>query len=281
MQPSRAAKRFLRKWLVDGALRVVADPVYRIVVSCELGLERARDRASALPDDDTRLGELTVLIKTFERPRVLERLVASIRRFYPRLAILIVDDSRNPVAPEGVDTLALPYDSGLSAGRKAGLERIATRYFLLLDDDFVFYRGTDVVSALAVMERCPEIDILGGEVVDLPFYSTLDYRSGGLYPTASESLRPPGTLVGGLPAHDKVANFFIGRTERVRLVDWDPALRIMEHADFFTRAKGKLLTVFDERLKVLHARTFFDRPYMNRRQDYDEAVAILKARYRF
>lgn len=277
MQPSRATKRFFRKSLVDGPLRVVASPVYRAVVAGELALERHRDR-SAKPSEGA-LGELTVLVKTFERPRVLRRLVASIRRFYPRLTVLVVDDSREPTALEGVETLKLPFDSGLSAGRKAGLERVATRYFLLLDDDFVFFRETLLAPAIAAMEKHSEIDILGGEVIDLPFYSTHDYRAGGLYPTPSESLRRPGTLVGGLPAYDQVANFFIGRTERVRLVDWDPALRIMEHADFFTRAKGKLLTVFDERLKVLHARTLFDRSYMDRRQDYDRALAVLKERY--
>jgi hypothetical protein len=120
---------------------------------------------------------------------------------------------------------------------------------------------------------------MGGEVVDIPFYITHDYREGFLYPTEAAPVRPAGALVGGLPVYDKVANFFIGRTDRVRLVDWDPELRLLEHADFFTRAKGTLLTVFNAELKILHARTFFDRAYLSRRRDYAAAERILEKRY--
>ena len=37
--------------------------------------------------------QVTVLVKTFERPRSLDRLVRSIRRFCPRLRVIVGDDS--------------------------------------------------------------------------------------------------------------------------------------------------------------------------------------------
>ena len=37
--------------------------------------------------------DVTVLVKTFERPEALRRLVTSIRRFYKRMPIVVVDDS--------------------------------------------------------------------------------------------------------------------------------------------------------------------------------------------
>ena len=66
---------------------------------------------------------------------------------------------------------------------------------------------------------------------------------------------PPGSFINGLPVYNKVANFYIGRTERIRLVGWNPALKRLDHADFFTRALGILTTVFNPNLKCLHAQT--------------------------
>lgn len=277
MHLSGRQKYFLRKWFLDGPLRAAAAPVYRVAIPLELALERALDSQS--PTERGDVSNVTALIKTFERPPVVERLVASIRRHYPELKVIVVDDSRNPVPLPGVETVVLPCDSGLSAGRREGLSRVNTRYFVLLDDDFIFCRDTRLEPALELMERFSEIDIMGGEVVDLPFYVTHDYRQGFLYPTEASSVMPPGSLVGGLPVYNKVANFFIGRTDRVRLVNWDPELRLLEHADFFTRAKGTLLTVFNERLRILHARTLFDRAYTARRSDYAAVARILEKRY--
>ncbi len=56
-------------------------------------------------------------------------------------------------------------------------------------------------------------------------------------------------------------------------------LKRMEHADFFTRAKGVLLTTFDRSFCVLHARTPFDEAYMRKRLDLDEARAIVRQKY--
>jgi glycosyltransferase involved in cell wall biosynthesis len=89
---------------------------------------------------------VTVLIKTFERPDCLRRLVASIRRFYPRIPILVVDDSREPLdlVREGVTRyLHEPYNS-LSSGRNFGLRHVETPYVLVIDDDMVFGRKTDI-----------------------------------------------------------------------------------------------------------------------------------------
>jgi hypothetical protein len=75
-------------------------------------------------------------------------------------------------------------------------------------------------------------------------------------------------------------NFIIGRAERVRLVDWTPSLKRLDHADFFTRAKGVLTTVFNAHLKCLHAQTPFAREYMAYREDFLLDNAVLQHRYR-
>lgn len=128
---------------------------------------------------------------------------------YPRLRIIVVDDSRRPTDAEGVETVVLPYDSGVSAGRREGLRRVSTKYVINLDDDYIFYRQTDLASALSIMESYPEIDIMGGEVIYLPFFKRIDYSKTTLYPTDAAPTLRPGSSIGGLPVYDKVANFFI------------------------------------------------------------------------
>jgi hypothetical protein len=223
--------------------------------------------------------QLTALIKTFERPRILRRLVASIKRLYPALRIVVVDDSREPSPIVGVETIVMPYDSGISAGRNEGLRHVTTPYVLVLDDDFIFYRHTRLIPALRLMERHPQVDIMGGQLVDLPFYRARRLPEGAIFPTTATPLAPLGSFSGGLRVVDKVSTFYVARTDRLAVVPWDPRLKRIDHADFFTRALGVLTTVFKPDLKCLHARTPFDDAYMSKRLDLEASFQVLEERY--
>ncbi|MBI4966380.1 MAG: glycosyltransferase [Desulfomonile tiedjei] len=255
--------------------------LYDLTIMLELALEQALDLVHPVggKHHQAAVGDLTAIVKTFERPLVLRRLLKSIERRYPHLRVIVVDDSRDPkILPES-HTIVLPYDSGVSAGRSEALGHVTTKYVLVLDDDFVFYRHTSLETSLEIMEHHPGIDIMGGEVVDLPFFETADYSREGLFPTDAEATMPAGSSIGGLPVYDKVANFFIARTDRIRLVGWDARLKRVDHADFFTRAKGILTTVFNKDMRCLHARTPFDRAYMEKREDIDDDLLVLGDRY--
>jgi hypothetical protein len=275
-------KRLVQSHVVEGRLRPVTARVHDALVAQEVLLERLLDSfASPPPSDQSFLPDLTAVIKTFERPPIVRRLVASIRRLYPTLRIVVVDDSREPVALEGAETVAMPYDSGIAAGRNEGLRHVATKYVLVLDDDYVLYRQTRLDDALALMERYPEIDIMGGQLVDLPLFTTRPLRAvaGSIFPTSAKARTPIGSSIGGLTVCEKVPTFFIARTERVALVSWDPALKRIDHGDFFTRAFGVLTTTFNPNLKCFHARTPFDDRYMAKRLDLAESRRILDERY--
>jgi glycosyltransferase involved in cell wall biosynthesis len=273
-----SVSELLRRWFVRGRLRPVGRVLYNAVIAAELGAQRALD-ALQPPAASPALDEVTVIVKTFERPHVARRLVASIRRRFPGLRVIVADDSRVPVTLEGARTLALPYDSGVSAGRAAALAAVETPYLFLLDDDFVLYRHTRLAEALAFLRQYPQIDILGGRVINLPFFTSSDYRRAFLFPTQAQATLPPGSVIGGLPVYDKVPNFYLARTERVRLVGWDPRIKRIDHADFFTRAKGVLTSVYDARLCCLHARTPFNGAYRSRRDDDAQDRAVLWERY--
>ena len=224
--------------------------------------------------------DVTAMVKTFERPTTVRRLASSIWRLYPSMKVIVVDDSRDPIPLEGVETVVMPYGSGLSAGRNAGLRNADSKYVLVLEDDFVLFRGTRLGAAVAIMEQYAEIDIMGGLIIDLPFLGRRLPKEGKLYAYERAPSMPVGSTLGGLRVCERVANFFLARRDRLALVPWDEELKLMEHTDFFTRAYGVLTTVFNPELRTLHARTPFDANYMMSRLNFAAERRLLADRYR-
>ena len=259
-QLSSRQKDFLYNEVARGRLRWVAKPFYDALIGTELLFHRFIDLFSAKDQSD--VSSVTAIIKTFERPYAVKRLVRSIKRRYPGLAVIVVDDSKKAVSIKGVELLRMPYDTGISAGRNEALDQIRTSYFLLLDDDFVFSHRQNLGELIRFMDSNPEVDILGGRYIDLPLYTQLDFQNTALYPSANQPVIAPGTVIGEHVVVNKVQNFFIGRTETVRSVKWNPELKVREHTEFFTRACGQLVTVFHSGMKILHAKTPFDNEYL-------------------
>lgn len=276
----------MREWLIKPLGRFLASnrylnpcfaPLFNGLVHVQIALITAGDRLRRrAPADHPLLDELTLVVKTFERRALLLRLLRSIRRTYPGIRIVVVDDSREPAVLEGADYVVLPFDSGVSAGRNAGLARVKTPYTMILDDDFVFYRNSDLLASLRKIAAEPRIDILGGIVFTLPMMELNDSSRTSIY---KEGAKPSSTPLAGLEQRLKVPNFFIARTERLRLIGWDDRIRRQEHIDFFTRAHGVLTTVLDPRLRCLHAKSPFDRHYMGYRLDYQLDMELLARRY--
>jgi glycosyltransferase involved in cell wall biosynthesis len=270
--------RRFREQLDRGWSRRVARAAVNSIIALELGAVRligvTRKPPARLPPD-----ALTIIIKTFERPRELRRLVRSIHRLQPGVRIVVADDSRQPCVIDGVDMVRLRFNSGVSAGRNAALAQVRTEYFMSLDDDFVLTKHSDIAAPLLKMMAAPSLDIVGGVIVNLPEFSTIDYTTAGLFSTPQQPLREPGTLVEGLPIRLKVPNFFVGRTETVRRVGWTDDLPFIEHLDFFSRACGQLLVAQDERMIGLHAKNVFDRNQHERRVNTEVALTVLNDRY--
>ena len=158
----------------------------------------------------------------------------------------------------------MPYDTGISAGRNAAIDKITTPYFLLLDDDFVFSRRQNLGLLIAQMKEYPEIDILGGRYIDLPFYIKHNFQNVPV-PSNRAPVTPINTQLGDNRVVDKVQNYFIARTASVRKVRWNERLKTLEHTDFFSRAKGLLTTAYRSDMLILHAKTPFDIAYLNKR----------------
>lgn len=252
-----------------------------MIIIIELFFQRIIDFLSGQGkiEKSSKLDQITILIKTFERHRVLKRLLRSIKRMYPDIQIIVVDDSKEPLEISGVIKINLSFDSGVSAGRMEGINNVRTKYTILVDDDFVFYRKTRILPLFDLMESNPQIDIIGGKVINLPFFASTDYTKARVFPTRAKSLIPPGTLISGMPVCDKVPNFYICKTESVRKIGWIKELKRVDHRDFFTRAKGKLVSVYNKDFRGFHGKTPFDKNYMKYRGDYQADIDVLRERY--
>ena len=202
---------------------------------------------SPLQDPDWQK-QITVLIKTFERPELLARSIASIRRFYPDLRIAVADDSRRPQPPKDVDLfLPLPYDVGVSAGRNALLDRIETPYLLLSDDDNEFTADTRLEAMRDLLLTTP-FNLVAGRRRDI-FRGVFEQKNRMLYILKNAHRG----MLDGHPRFEFVHNFFLAPTDIVRAVRWNDALKLCEHIDFFLRGTSRFIaTEIDVRFAHHH-----------------------------
>ncbi len=259
---SRAARGERRRPVLQG--------LHHAAVAAETAA--ARVAASGRRVEPVDPGNVTLAIKTFERPEVLRRMLGSVRAVYSG-PIVVADDSAEAFVAEdpGVRVLRLPFDSGVGAGRNA----VTTEYLWMADDDMILLPDFDIARVVAYLERNPEVDLCGGRVVNLPQMTSADYLTSGLFAYEGEPRRPRGSLIDGLPVSDKVPNFYVARTAALREVRYDDRLKRVDHTDFFTTAYGRLLCVYDAAMVCLHAHSYFDPHYLAFRQDTAADLAHL------
>jgi glycosyltransferase involved in cell wall biosynthesis len=193
--------------------------------------------------------DITVLVKAFERPKALRRLLASVRRLYERVPVVVVDDSAKPLAPVPAEVTAYvhePYDSlGAAGGRNLALRHAETPYVLFCDDDMVFERRTDLGHMLHAVESTP-FDIVSCVWLDYDpwkgicrgprrFEGTLDVEDRVLV----HRLGATRGSLDGLPVYDVVHQFFVAARERLGEDPWDAELNLSEHYELFLRFKER------------------------------------------
>jgi hypothetical protein len=213
--------------------------------------------------------DVTVLVKAFERPDCLRRLVSSIRRFYPHIAIYVVDDSREPLdpPPDGVTRYwHLPFNSaGLAGGRNFGLRHVETEYVLVSDDDMVFVRKTDLGKLLATL-RTTTFDVVSCCWMDYDPWTGvrrgLRHWEGTLDVEGRVLVHRYGATRGtvdGLPVYDTVHNFFMAPVERLGPDPWNEQLKVQEHTEFSLSLKERgLLSTVHPDVVVDHRQEFTD-----------------------
>lgn len=193
---------------------------------------------------------VTIATKTFLRYDRLRALIASIRRFYPTVTVVIADDSDKPerISDPYVEHYFMPFGKGWFAGRNLAVSQVTTKYVLWVDDDFVFTARTRLQKLVDVLERTP-LDLVGGAVREISGYATTYRQLLSVEPGApglGNCLRQKQgfhhELVGfpGCVVTDGVVNFFLARTDKVRQVGFDPRLNRVAHLEFFLDGLGSL-----------------------------------------
>ncbi|MFW5471857.1 glycosyltransferase family 2 protein [Knoellia sp. CPCC 206450] len=249
---------------------------YRLAETAQLAAVRPLDRArhgSPTPEERAEVARrVTMTVKTFERPAVLRRCLASARTVFDG-RVVVADDSREPARDlgPGVDVVALPFNSGVPVGRNAALDEVRTEYVFVSDDDIVFTAASDLVAAMHYLDDNPGVDLVALTRVDLPRWRAVESRDArALFAGAAAPLVAYGTVIDGLPVVPKTPQLYLARTASVHKVRWDERLRMVDHRDFFSRAAGTIVSVQAQTVRAYHMRTPFDPLYTAYREDVAE-----------
>ncbi|CAH1264039.1 B4GALNT2 [Branchiostoma lanceolatum] len=207
--------------------------------------------------DDNIDRKVTVVTKTFLRYFSVRNLIRSIRKFYPTIRIVIADDSRpvENLQGDNVDHYIMPFGVGWFAGRNLAVSQVKTPYMLWVDDDFLFIPETKLEKFVDVLDNA-DIDIVSGLVgrdrISLKKLNILEGDEEG--DCLVQTIGTYGTLKNFPECHrvDRVTNFFLGRTDKVREVGFDPAYSRFAHTEFFYEGLGKLRSAACSFAKIGH-----------------------------
>ena len=198
---------------------------------------------------------VTFIYKSFNRQKQAKRLYRNIQSYYPNVRIIVADDSRVPL--DLPDVIHLPFNSGLSKGLAAALDQVETPYVVRLDDDMLLTPHTEIHEELKFLMKHPEVDLVA---------VMADYKKPREYAAQSAKiimdkklLIPAGTIIDGKIVTYKAPNCFLARTEKMKMIGYDPNIRVIDHDDFFYRAAGMIVTVLDPDAYIMHCHNRFER----------------------
>ncbi|XP_070536939.1 beta-1,4 N-acetylgalactosaminyltransferase 2-like [Ptychodera flava] len=218
-------------------------------------------------DDITK--KVTVITKTFERYQAITSLVESINKYYPGMTIIVADDSERPQKINGsnIKQYIMPFAEGASAGRNLALSQIRTKYFLWVDDDFIFTNGTKLEVFIEKFEN-PNVmlDVIGGTFGDkdgVSKHKCYGCRTISWYKGDNNGdcfVRHGNTHYHQLKEYpqcymtDAITMFFMARTEAFRRGVFDPEYERIGHTEYFVNRLGKIRLASCSDVNILHAR---------------------------
>ena len=134
---------------------------------------------------------VTIIVKTFLRPNCIKRFIKSVRLYYPKITILVCDDSDKPLynnnyENDNVIWYTLPFNSGVSIGRNLLLSKVKTKYFITCDDDLIFDKNTIIDILYETIENT-NFDIISGIMgQDNGYYGKFIIKNNKLYVDRNE-----------------------------------------------------------------------------------------------
>lgn len=192
------------------------------------------------------LSDVTICITTFLRPGYMFKCCEGVTANLPECKLQIVADD----CGWGVAHIVLPFDSGLSAKRNAGVRACQTKYWLCGCDDFDFSTKEarmGIEKLTRILDDNPDIDVAGGRVDGREYEGFLEYIPGDCIREHSLSVHPPdlqGKSVEVVITReeyfvvDLTVNYFLARTDVLKQFPWPEEMRIGgEHVCLFLDLK--------------------------------------------
>lgn len=205
---------------------------------------------------------VTIATKTFLRYDKLKDLIDSIRQYYPTVTIVIADDNEHPQPVKGpyIEHYIMPFGKGWFAGRNLAVSQVSTKYVLWADDDFIFTANTKLEKMVDILEKTT-LDLVGGAVREVTGYTatyrhTISVEEGGEEGDCLHIRKGYHHVVDGYPncvVTDAVINFFMGRTDKMQQVGFNPRLARQAHLEFFIDGLDSLHTGSCSDIIVNHA----------------------------
>ena len=223
------------------------------------------------------LNDVTIIIKTFNRPRKLDQCILSIRKYYPSIPIIVVDDGKlsldnGKYIQSKYDEVTYistytAFDIGSSAGRNIALDLVQTKYFILLDDDMVFTDHTDLSKLKANMEKSPSIDMITIAIPGCHYEYTINITGNTLHYISKNKGIDEITQ---LPLYDIGLNCYIARTSSFSLKLnngrlYDDRLKIGEHTAGFADHLNEIKIAYDGSISLIN-----DNKNTTSQEDYKE-----------
>lgn len=210
---------------------------------------------------------VTFIYKSFDRQRQAKRLYKSIRRYYPNVRVIIADDSKKPLEIDQAEIIYLPYNSGLSKGLIAALNRVRTPYVMRLDDDFLLNSHSLIHRQLSFLQSHQEVDLTAVQAANWNPEKKADvFRQIRMN---KKLIIPAGTIIDEREVVYKAPNAYLAKTDSLRKVGYDPNIRMIDHHEFFYRAAGQIVCVQDSKAYVMHCHNRFeDIDYCEHRNDF-------------
>lgn len=195
------------------------------------------------------MAKIGIIYTTFLRDGLMFQTIKSILDNWYKDFILLVGD-QGPPDPQKlffcqdsskVKYFILPFDCGLSYARNYLIRRASAfncEYSIVTADSIQFIPETikKLDNAINFMNSYPNIGILGFDLRNrIPWEFNMDLKEGRFILTKSNITHYSNGLI--TKECDICRNFFLARTEALLNIQWDYALKLFEHEDFFWRFK--------------------------------------------
>lgn len=196
------------------------------------------------------LKDLTIGIKTFCRPKVLEWNLKqwSNIEIFKDLSVIIADDSddKNKIENKNIISkgnnknimyLDLSFNTGLSFGRNQIVENCITEYIMIIDDSRSFNLNTNIFEMIHFLKKYDNYSIIAGYVnvrenINSHYSGIITKyeKKNNIEYYEIDTLTKKQKIENGIYETHSFLNTFIARTRILKKHNWNNNLKMKEHS---------------------------------------------------